>query len=69
MKHPQGKEILNFPIENVAFAWQNNDRNVDCGIFIMNHMEHFTGSVYECADLQKVRKTDYVFNIEVVKHG
>lgn len=54
--HPQGIEIRSFQIENVAFAWQDTKRNVDCGVYLLNHMENFVGGSYECPDLTKVRK-------------
>ncbi|KAL8546907.1 hypothetical protein ACS0TY_006573 [Phlomoides rotata] len=55
LNHPKAEELFLYEIENVNFSWQTKKEDMDCGIFLMNHLENFEGTIYENPDLGKVR--------------
>ncbi|KAL8524532.1 hypothetical protein ACS0TY_014207 [Phlomoides rotata] len=56
LNHPKVEELFLYEIENVNFSWQTKKEDVDCGIFLMNHLENFEGTVYENPDLGKKKR-------------
>ncbi|KAL8477051.1 hypothetical protein ACS0TY_029389 [Phlomoides rotata] len=51
--HSESDNILKYELENVVFTWKTKKTDLDCGIFLMNHMEFFEGDVYYTPDLGK----------------
>ncbi|KAL8473595.1 hypothetical protein ACS0TY_030436 [Phlomoides rotata] len=54
MKHPEADQIKEYDFEVVNFKWKTTKSNDDCGVFLMHHLKHFNGSVYDSPDLSKV---------------
>ncbi|XP_057796462.1 uncharacterized protein LOC131012493 [Salvia miltiorrhiza] len=46
MEHPKALDMEYFPIEDVPFDWKSAKTNIDCGVFLMHHMEFFNGYPY-----------------------
>ncbi|KAL8502811.1 hypothetical protein ACS0TY_021800 [Phlomoides rotata] len=53
-KHPEADQIKEYDFEVVNFKWKTTKSNDDCGVFLMHHLKHFNGSVYDSPDLSKV---------------
>ena len=53
-KHAKAYAVSTYEVENVCFSWQTKRHNVDCGVFLMHHMEFFEGDVYSNPILEKV---------------
>ncbi|KAL8239903.1 hypothetical protein R6Q59_016470 [Mikania micrantha] len=47
MGHPKAMEIKSSQIENLKISWAKTKNFVNCGIFVMRHMEMFYGQSYE----------------------
>ncbi|KAL8224187.1 hypothetical protein R6Q57_019662, partial [Mikania cordata] len=41
MGHPKAAEIESSQIENLRISWATTKNFVDCGIFVMRHMEMY----------------------------
>ncbi|KAL8514803.1 hypothetical protein ACS0TY_013767 [Phlomoides rotata] len=53
-KHPEADQIKKYDFEVVNFKWKTTKSNDDCGVFLMHHLKHFNGVVYDSPDLSKV---------------
>lgn len=53
-KHKKARQILDYEFENVLFKWQTTNKDVDCGVYLMHHVDNFDGVPYEIPDLTKV---------------
>ena len=42
---PKGKEIISLNPRVVRVGWQTKDNSVDCGVFVMRHMETYMGNL------------------------
>ncbi|KAL8521155.1 hypothetical protein ACS0TY_011633 [Phlomoides rotata] len=53
-KHPEADQIKEYDFEVVNFKWKTTKSNDDCGVFLMHHLKHFNGVVYDSPDLSKI---------------
>ncbi|KAL8542752.1 hypothetical protein ACS0TY_003579 [Phlomoides rotata] len=53
-KHPEADQIKKYDFEVVNFKWKTTKSNDDCGVFLMHHLKHFNGVVYDSPNLSKV---------------
>ncbi|KAK1396434.1 hypothetical protein POM88_006297 [Heracleum sosnowskyi] len=44
---PKEREIINLEPKIVRMAWQTLTNSVDCGVFVMRHMETYMGKLYK----------------------
>ncbi|GKE34683.1 ulp1 protease family, C-terminal catalytic domain-containing protein, partial [Tanacetum coccineum] len=43
VKHPRAKDVLNKKPTIIRPKWGTKENDIDCGIFLMMHMEHYNG--------------------------
>ncbi|KAK9078396.1 hypothetical protein SSX86_002453 [Deinandra increscens subsp. villosa] len=42
--HPRANEMNRWPINRMLMSWRTKNNHIDCGVFIMRHMETFEGT-------------------------
>ena len=52
--HERGVDVAIFELNNLKFDWFNQDKQNDCGVYVMKLMELFNGVRFKSADLTQV---------------
>ena len=52
--HPAAEYLHTYVVQFMSLKWVSNVYNLDCGVFLMKHMELFSGYTFDCKGLMGV---------------
>ena len=56
---PKYSQLVRLQPEVVSMEWQSMDNNIDCGVFVMRHLETYMGNIFKWKSELRRERVDY----------
>ncbi|WOG93705.1 hypothetical protein DCAR_0312992 [Daucus carota subsp. sativus] len=56
---PKYSQLVRLQPEVVSMEWQSMDNNIDCGVFVMRHLETYMGNIFKWKSGLRRERVDY----------